>query len=116
MFEDFCEYESANGGSFFEYAPGKRQYIKSILHGIGLVVLNHFKAIGLLGEDRVGVPTPMPKGRTPSVSDALRKSILDTVVDEVEMEICPECGNKTLQRNEGCSRCTHPDCTYYKCG
>jgi len=99
LFEEFCEYESPNAGSFYEYKRGKKKYLKSILDAIGTVIKKHFRKLDL------GV-------------EVASQSCVATTIDEIPQkptgEKCPECGEYAMVRIEGCMTCT--ECSYSKCG
>jgi ribonucleoside-diphosphate reductase alpha chain len=98
LFNEFCEYVSPNAGSWYEIRHGKKVYLKSILHAIGLTVQKHFH---LLGYDDYKAD----------------EKVLDKKVnaDYTPMgEECPECHEYCLVPMEGCMTCQ--SCGYSRCG
>lgn len=102
LLKDFCAYESPNSGNFCEYAPGKRKRFKSILDGIGTVILEHI---------RVTVDEEPPTTHTRRVRLA---ETLGEPKDEDSYADCPECGLHTYRIGYGCPVCEN--CGYSKCG
>ena len=96
LFEEFCDYESPNAGSFYENMRGKRTYLRSILHGIGLVVQKHFHKLDI--DDDIDVASHSCSAV--SISGKGKK--------------CPECKEYTLMPIEGCMTCQN--CGYSRCG
>jgi ribonucleoside-diphosphate reductase alpha chain len=105
LFKDYCKYESTSGGSFFEYAPGKRTYIKSILHGVGLIVLEHFNVLGLLDAERILIPAS--NASAPVMEEQYHEP-------PIKGNKCPNCGEYMVFKFTSCPTCQM--CGYSECG
>ncbi len=74
------------------------RYVPSLLAAIGGVIEEHLRAIGFMTADSGG-----QGGRLVVVSD-----------QGTMMKACPRCGERALDRAEGCETCQ--SCAYSKCG
>jgi len=84
-------------GDFMAFVPGSRrqQTYPSTVSYLARLILHRYQMLGLLGED--GAPKQQ-MGILESPSEK-RPFILAGAK-------CPECGNKTLIRRDGCDYCT----------
>jgi hypothetical protein len=112
MLEELNSVADPNGG----YLARGGKYIPSLVAEIGLIIEEHFKYIGLLGDDT------LDDARAEMVEhkkkDYLDKNP-DASIDEqsgfpVDAEICPSCSVKALVRMDGCMTCLI--CADAKCG
>jgi ribonucleoside-diphosphate reductase alpha chain len=98
IIEELKSIYDPNGGHFKE-----GRYYPSIYAEIGDILERFFYDIGI-----------MKKKERQAMADhgpALPKK------DEInlELKICPKCGQKSLKLDNGCMSCMNPDCGYSKC-
>jgi ribonucleoside-diphosphate reductase alpha chain len=98
IIEELKSIYDPNGGHFKE-----GRYYPSIYAEIGDILERFFFDIGIMKKkDRKAMAEHGP---------ALPKK------DEInlELKICPKCGQKSLKLDNGCMSCMNPDCGYSKC-
>ncbi len=50
-----------------------------------------------------------------SFSSAVRRCLSRYIVEEIDGEACPNCGDKLIMQ-DGCVKCVNPECGYSRCG
>jgi len=50
-----------------------------------------------------------------SFSSAVRRCLSKYIVEEIDGEACPNCGDKLIMQ-DGCVKCVNPECGYSRCG
>jgi ribonucleoside-diphosphate reductase alpha chain len=97
IIEELKSIYDPNGGHFKE-----GRYYPSIYAEIGDILEKFFYDIGI-----------MKKKERKGMSEEPSSQKKDEV--NLELKICPKCGQKSLKLEGGCMSCMNPDCGYSKC-
>jgi hypothetical protein len=98
IIEELKSIYDPNGGHFKE-----GRYYPSIYAEIGDILERFFFDIGIMKK----------KERKTNVEAAPAFPKKDEI--NLELKICPKCGQKSLKLDNGCMSCMNPDCGYSKC-
>jgi ribonucleoside-diphosphate reductase alpha chain len=86
-------------------SPVFKKTVPSLVAAIGEVINSHMEAVGIK-EPTTPVDVYCEEiNSSPAAGDQGRNVY----------EPCPECGGRTLMREEGCRTCRNPSCGYSQC-
>ncbi len=111
-FETICQL-GKNGSDVLAFTEAIGRLISiSLRSGIDIEsIIHHLKEIG--GSSSLGYGSNRVKSVPDAIAQALMFMTETTEVENTVGEICPQCQNYTLIRQEGCMSCVR--CDYYKC-
>jgi len=106
LVDEFREIMSLQTGFF---SPKRRKHVPSLTAEFGEVMREFFTEIGLIDSEP---PVEEPPVEVPVVNGSNGSG----PPGSNKMEYCKSCGQYSIICQEGCMKCTNPDCGYTKCG